>query len=236
VSETRFEGNPCQKCESTIRYVKNGECVACARARAARRSLPKGARAVSETRFEGNTCEKCGSTIRYIKSGRCVACHIAQSNGWKAAHREAQRKFWRAWVIAHPEARRKVRRKVSRRRRARLNGAHADNTHGLWDERLQEHDGNCIYCAERGSLTLDHFAPLAKGGSHTLLNFVPACRRCNSAKGTKVIEPTARIRSFLEGSQAFLDARALAAEAKLPSTHGDAGTISSSIPGVQQRP
>jgi hypothetical protein len=34
----------------------------------------------------------------------------------------------------------------------------------------------------------------------------------------------------------YWKARALAAEAKLPSTHGDAGTISSSIPGVQQRP
>jgi 5-methylcytosine-specific restriction endonuclease McrA len=35
--------------------------------------------------------------------------------------------------------------------------------------------------------TIDHVIPLAHGGSHTLENFVLACLRCNSSKGTRAL-------------------------------------------------
>lgn len=45
--------------------------------------------------------------------------------------------------------------------------------------------GVCYYCGIKSKLTLDHITPLAKGGAHTLDNFVFVCKSCNSSKGAK---------------------------------------------------
>ncbi|HRA48780.1 MAG TPA: HNH endonuclease [Thermomicrobiales bacterium] len=47
-------------------------------------------------------------------------------------------------------------------------------------------DHVCQYCGRRtGDLTLDHIHPRSKGGQHTWLNLVTACRACNHRKGGK---------------------------------------------------
>ncbi len=47
-------------------------------------------------------------------------------------------------------------------------------------------DHTCQYCGKRtGDLTLDHIHPRSKGGQHTWLNLVSACRFCNHRKGGK---------------------------------------------------
>lgn len=44
----------------------------------------------------------------------------------------------------------------------------------------------CQYCGRRSSdLTLDHIHPRSRGGQHTWLNLVSACRACNHRKGGK---------------------------------------------------
>ena len=54
---------------------------------------------------------------------------------------------------------------------------------------LQEGFGECIYCGEEGETTFDHLVPLSKGGEDTISNQVPACKSCNSSKGSRdVIE------------------------------------------------
>jgi len=54
-----------------------------------------------------------------------------------------------------------------------------------------EFDHTCAYCGrsheDNGnalSLTIDHVRPRAHGGSSLRSNLVPACRRCNNAKGS----------------------------------------------------
>jgi 5-methylcytosine-specific restriction endonuclease McrA len=175
-------------------------------------------RLVSETKFGGDPCRTCGSTTRYISSRSCVACTCAAARRqrWRRedpAYREALRAADRRRYAAHPEVKRDAARawrqanpektlEKKRARRALENGAASDGTHRLWDERLREHDGTCVHCGELRPLGLDHFIPLAKGGAHVLLNFVPSCRSCNSAKHATVIAMTARIRSFIDGSLA----------------------------------
>ena len=41
----------------------------------------------------------------------------------------------------------------------------------------------CHWCGAQAT-TADHLQPVAHGGSHELTNLVPACARCNSARGT----------------------------------------------------
>ena len=46
--------------------------------------------------------------------------------------------------------------------------------------------GKCHYCGKAfkpAQLTLDHVVPLARGGSSTKDNCVPACKSCNTEKG-----------------------------------------------------
>jgi len=45
----------------------------------------------------------------------------------------------------------------------------------------------CTYCGSPAS-HVDHVLPRAKGGTDTIDNLVPACARCNNAKGTKTLE------------------------------------------------
>lgn len=46
--------------------------------------------------------------------------------------------------------------------------------------------GLCFYCGKKFAfkeLTMDHVVPLARGGTTTAGNVVPACRPCNKNKG-----------------------------------------------------
>lgn len=54
----------------------------------------------------------------------------------------------------------------------------------------------CIYCGNK-SEQIDHVIPLARGGSHSIGNLAPACRRCNQTKkALLVIEWKAKKRDF----------------------------------------
>ncbi len=41
----------------------------------------------------------------------------------------------------------------------------------------------CQYCGTKRELTLDHVIPSSRGGPHSWLNLVTACKRCNAKKG-----------------------------------------------------
>lgn len=41
----------------------------------------------------------------------------------------------------------------------------------------------CQYCGMRRDLTLDHVMPSSRGGAHSWINLVTACKRCNARKG-----------------------------------------------------
>jgi 5-methylcytosine-specific restriction endonuclease McrA len=41
----------------------------------------------------------------------------------------------------------------------------------------------CQYCGTKKDLTLDHVVPSSRGGTHSWLNLVTACKRCNARKG-----------------------------------------------------
>lgn len=82
-----------------------------------------------------------------------------------------------AWVVANRDRLRNYQHK----RRARL----TDATFSIedWQATLELFGHQCAYCQVTGvDLHQDHFIPIARGGTHTLGNVVPSCRRCNSRK------------------------------------------------------
>lgn len=48
--------------------------------------------------------------------------------------------------------------------------------------------GKCVYCGATGELAADHIIPLQRGGRSVMENLNTACRRCNSSKGTRLVE------------------------------------------------
>lgn len=110
----------------------------------------------------------------------------SQANRTKVSQRVVQ------WQKNNPE-------KVAdrgRRRRARLAGAaQVDFTESEWRDLLTQYQHQCAYCGAVGvPLEREHVIPLARGGSHTKGNIVPACGPCNRRKGTKTAD------EFLRGN------------------------------------
>jgi 5-methylcytosine-specific restriction endonuclease McrA len=66
-----------------------------------------------------------------------------------------------------------------------------------WLQQVQA--GVCHYCGKSvgaGALTLDHVVPVARGGTSTKGNVVPACEACNKTK--KYLTPAEQILAELE--------------------------------------
>jgi 5-methylcytosine-specific restriction endonuclease McrA len=62
--------------------------------------------------------------------------------------------------------------------------------------------GICHYCGQKflpSALTMDHVVPIARGGTSTKGNIVPACRECNRDK--KLETPVERILKELKSGQ-----------------------------------
>lgn len=121
---------------------------------------------------------------------------------YNRANAEKVNAYNRQYTQAHPEKRRTVKgrywrqnnpEKVSaihmRRRAHKANAPINDFTAAQWQEMQEAYNHRCAYCGKRrkGKLTRDHITPLSKGGSHTVHNIIPACRVCNSSKGTRAI-------------------------------------------------
>lgn len=60
----------------------------------------------------------------------------------------------------------------------------------LWKKAIKEAwDDRCAYCGrppiDEKSLTIDHVRPRSRGGEDRTTNCIPACKRCNHAKGSE---------------------------------------------------
>ena len=112
---------------------------------------------------------------------------------WRASHPEQHRRARDAWDDEHPEraeARRQryaeahpdVRLTIRRNRRAREQTASGRFSTAEWRALVERHGGRCAYCGAAAPLQPDHRIPLARGGSNSIDNILPACGRCNRRK------------------------------------------------------
>lgn len=142
----------------------------------------------------------------------CRACQREYDRVWRAANRDRHREYSRAWYAANRDRRRKYYaanrdryheyfreyytanrdrwREYDHRRRARKRAATVEefspaDVYAWWEE-LGIY--TCFWCGlpftEDDRIHVDHVWPLSRGGHHAVRNLVPACERCNRAKGS----------------------------------------------------
>lgn len=121
----------------------------------------------------------------------------------------------RAWRLSNPEKAKAIRRRHYEKNREAILAHSIDNiarrkacysagtiTLADWRAIVAMHDGNCVYCGEKRRMTMDHIVPLSRGGEHSAMNIVPACKSCNSSKGSKLLHEWLRERYTRLGQSA----------------------------------
>lgn len=89
-----------------------------------------------------------------------------------------------AWSKANPDARQAHRAK----RKALLRSAGTFTfTARDWARLKARYGYRCAYCRAHVPLTQDHVVPIARGGTHSIGNIVPACVSCNSSKNDSLL-------------------------------------------------
>ena len=105
----------------------------------------------------------------------------ARAAAYHVANRDTILARIRAWELAHPE---EVKARAARRRARKRGSSENTLTAAQWQSIKVHYNFRCVYCHTKPrQLTMDHIVSLARGGTHTLSNIVPSCRRCNSKKG-----------------------------------------------------
>lgn len=77
----------------------------------------------------------------------------------------------------------------ARDQRMKLAKAKGSHTEAEWNEMVEYFEYKCVFCDDAfETLTKDHIIPIYQGGDDSITNIQPACRSCNSKKGSESID------------------------------------------------
>ena len=111
--------------------------------------------------------------------------HKSKYKARAQANRDGINAYAREYYLRTWEKRRNEKREAQSARRAWA-GCAGRLSVGDWRALLDSFGNRCSYClAADVRLAQDHVVALSRGGEHSLANVVPACKRCNSSKGSK---------------------------------------------------
>jgi 5-methylcytosine-specific restriction endonuclease McrA len=151
-------------------------------------------------------CKGCGKVLPreafyQRKSGgtdnHCPPCAVKRTQAWRAtavgrakalaANLSEAGKARQVRYFATPKGKQAIMRRHAARR-ARKAGAICSLTRQEWVAIKEMAGHRCHYCKKQmARLAMDHVVPLSKGGHHVASNIVPACKSCNSKKGTRLL-------------------------------------------------
>lgn len=108
---------------------------------------------------------------------------LEEERQWRRDERQWKREFeewWKKRCFQHSTA-------GTKRRMALYQTSVMTLTREEWQAIKARYQHRCAYCQQRpfGTLTQDHIVPISKGGFHTRINVIPACKSCNSKKGAR---------------------------------------------------
>jgi 5-methylcytosine-specific restriction endonuclease McrA len=138
-----------------------------------------------ENREKDLACKR-ACAARWAKANKEEKARRAKAD--RTRHRERIRAQQAAWRRTHP-LHEYLRSSTSQfKRKALLSAAPVTLTREHWIETLEVFGHRCAYCLRAGlPLAQDHVIAISRGGEHTQDNVVPACKSCNSKKGSRPV-------------------------------------------------
>lgn len=136
-------------------------------------------------------------------SVECAAKYKSGKNHWNYKHGMSDTLEYTRMLRQKPEYKAKRRmynkkpevKDMARRYKLKRREIEPGHDWKEWITLLKKYNNRCYYCGVKMTKkegprqrTRDHLIPLSRGGTDTLENIVPACRSCNSKKGTKTLE------------------------------------------------
>jgi 5-methylcytosine-specific restriction endonuclease McrA len=111
--------------------------------------------------------------------------YLEYYRNYRKAHPEQTHETHKKWRVRNLDW---YRCKEQRRKAAKL-ASPSDFTDYDWQALLYIYDERCAYCRKSNiPLHMDHVIPLSRGGTNTTDNIVPACKKCNTSKGDKLLQ------------------------------------------------
>ena len=194
-----YQGKPCKKCSSTLRYHVSKKCASCNRTRS--------------IKFAKDNPEKKNAYNRHWQKTNPGKMRESrrkwQKNNPHHIDAEAARKRVKQWARANPdkvrEKDRRYRKKYPEKNRAKAHRRKAKKLNVKsepYDFKAicARYDNRCLKCKEKKPLTRDHIKPINLGGDDIASNIQPLCQSCNSSKGTKYIDYRPVAAFFISGS------------------------------------
>lgn len=135
-------------------------------------------------------CERCGTAFTPKQSTSVFCTRLCGRRATYARYRKQRVASAVAWARANPELRRAIaaQHKATRRAWEQLNLDSVGIASREWRKLVRRYRHRCAYCGgSEGGIHMDHVIPLSRGGRHAIGNVIPACQRCNLAKGAKLV-------------------------------------------------
>ena len=192
---------PCVKCGAVKRNIRTGKCTECVRRIGAeyRAANPdkekKRSAAYRAANFEAIKIKSLAWVTANPERNKATQAawykanperHRASVSARYEANKEKVAAMTKAWALANPESR-KIHKHTRRAKEKTINGVLSK---GLSAKLLQLQNGLCFCCKQPllDKIHLDHWVPLALGGSNTDDNIRLLHPRCNQAKGAMMPE------------------------------------------------
>jgi len=169
----------CSFCGKESMHESKGMCKACYTRAWRNGGVPvkKGERRKKKRQ---DICIECGELKEIQARNRCKRCYAR----W---HRRNNPKTYKRYGEKYRKVPGYMKKALEnkRKRRSRKRGLLATLTEDEWLDTLKQYDYSCAYCSRKDvKLQREHWIPLSRGGEYTKENMVPACKSCNSKKGT----------------------------------------------------
>jgi 5-methylcytosine-specific restriction endonuclease McrA len=127
-------------------------------------------------------CKSCGTSVNKKNDQKYSDSNKERRKRYYENNKEEIIKKVSQWNKNNPEKRVRYMTVENQKRRARKKQAGGSFVRSQWLKLLKEFGGKCVYCGSSVKMSMDHFVPLSKGGSHCHGNIVPSCMNCNSNK------------------------------------------------------
>lgn len=139
---------------------------------------------------EPRKCGFCKKTFTPTRSDAIFCSGKCSSRNYYRFHPEDQVVRSQRWLAANPDRRRvaAANYKNARREWEFGNPQSVGVSERDWQRTVRRFGGRCAYCgALPDPMHMDHVVPLSRTGRHAIGNVLPACEKCNLAKGSKLL-------------------------------------------------